>query len=257
MRRINLYGHKLDIYDSIDDMPVVRFHKFNRYLLVDSGIGATVSDVDKHLSRTIEFLHQGDNVNAVKELENLRQGIHLVEQGISPKGYAFAVLVKAIDGKDLDDISDDGLKAVMDKLPNMTIKELSSLIEESKKKIDTELRLYFPSLFDDSQTKEYYNKLKRRAMLQLENITEIIEEMEKHSDSAIKKISSEIITFSKPKQFGGKQGIEISYDKEFESSCIVIGSELHLDAKGMTVMAYYQALEFLHDRSMKMQQKIK
>ena len=38
------------------------------------------------------------------------------------------------------------------------------------KKIDTELMLYFPSLFNDADVKEYFDLLKRRAMEILNNI---------------------------------------------------------------------------------------
>lgn len=134
MRRIELEGHKIDIYDSIEDMPIARFQRFSRNLLVDSGIGGTVADVDRHLMRTIEFLKDNDSKNAIKELENLRQGVHLVEQGISPKGMSFASIVYAIDNEVVTDLTDDSLMNIMQKLGSMTVSELSHMVEEVKKK---------------------------------------------------------------------------------------------------------------------------
>lgn len=248
MRRIELEGHKLDIFDSIDDMPIARFHRFSRNLLVESGIGGTVADVDRHLMRTIEFLKSNDSKSAIKELENLRQGVHLVENGISPKGLAFASIVYAIDGETVTDLTDDNLVKIMERLGSMTVRELSQLIEEVKKKIDEEIRLYFPSLFDDSMRKEYFAKMKRLLLMK-------IEDMQKNVNSeAIEALEREIVTFSKPRDFGGDKGVEIAFDKEYESTCITIGSELHLDAKKMTVMEYYHAIEYLKERARKMEE---
>lgn len=246
MRRLELEGHKIDIYDSIDDMPIARFQRFSRNLLVESGIGGTVADVDRHLMRTIEFLKGDDKASAIKELENLRQGVHLVEQGISPKGMAFASLVYAVNGEVVTDLTDDNLVKIIEKLGTMTVGELSRFVEEVKKKIDDEIRLYFPSLFDDSQRKEYYTKLKRLLLLKVSQCQGIEGDF-----GPIEALEREIVTFSKPKDFGGNQGVEVTFDKEYESTCIAIGSELHLDAKKMTVIEYYHAIEFLKERAKK------
>lgn len=250
MRRIDIEGHKIDIYDSIDDMPIARFHRFNRNLLVDGGIGGTVADVDKHLMRAVEFMKNDDKASVVRELENLRQGVHLVEQGISPKGLAFASLVYAIDGELVTDLTDDNLQLIMQRLGTMTVKELSQLVEEVKKKIDEEIRLYFPSMFDDSQRKEYFTKLKRLLMMKIDESLGLIES----ESESYRKLSNEIVTFAKPKSFGGDRGVEVSFDKDYETSCILIGSELHLNAKNMTVIEYYHSLEFLRDRNRRMEE---
>ena len=38
MKEVELAGHKVVLYDSIDELPIARFHKYNRYLLVDAGV---------------------------------------------------------------------------------------------------------------------------------------------------------------------------------------------------------------------------
>ena len=72
MKEVELNGHKVRLYDSIDDLPIVRFHRYNRMLLVDAGIGAEIGDLDNHLERVVRYIRKGDNENATKELENMR-----------------------------------------------------------------------------------------------------------------------------------------------------------------------------------------
>ena len=46
MRKIVLAKHKVELYDSIDELPIVRFHKYNKMLLIDAGVGSDLSDWD-------------------------------------------------------------------------------------------------------------------------------------------------------------------------------------------------------------------
>jgi hypothetical protein len=48
MKEVELAGHKVVLFDSIDELPIARFHKYNRYLLVDAGVGSEISDFDNH-----------------------------------------------------------------------------------------------------------------------------------------------------------------------------------------------------------------
>ena len=71
-----LNGHNVIFYDSVEDLPIVQFHKYSKYILVESGIGDTIQDIDRHITRVINFLH--DTKKAHQELLNLRQCIYLV-----------------------------------------------------------------------------------------------------------------------------------------------------------------------------------
>lgn len=51
MRTIKLAGKKVEIYDAIEDLPILRFHKYNKMLLIDAGIGSDLSDFDKHIEK--------------------------------------------------------------------------------------------------------------------------------------------------------------------------------------------------------------
>lgn len=47
MRKIVLAKHKVELYDSIDELPIVRFHKYNKMLLIDAGVGSDLSDWER------------------------------------------------------------------------------------------------------------------------------------------------------------------------------------------------------------------
>lgn len=41
---------------------------------------------------------------------------------------------------------------------------------------------------------------------------------------------------------------EVGYERQFEKNCAIITEQMHKDAKGMTVMEYYTAMNILADR---------
>lgn len=134
MTEVRIAGHKVRIYTDIDEMPMVRFHKYNRMLLVDAGVGSDISDFDAHIERVVRYIRGGRNEDAAKELENLRQNVYMILNGQSPKDLSFACLVASVDGKVTDDLSDDGLRRVVDMLSDGARGEASDKRSEAKKK---------------------------------------------------------------------------------------------------------------------------
>lgn len=55
MRKIVLAKHKVELYDSIDELPIVRFHKYNKMLLIDAGVGSDLSDWDAHMEKVVRY----------------------------------------------------------------------------------------------------------------------------------------------------------------------------------------------------------
>lgn len=242
MKKITLNGHKVVIYDSIDELPMTRFHKYSKMLLVDAGVGSDIGDFDAHLERATRYFRKGDNENGAKELENLRQCVYLILQEQSVRDLSFACLVAEIDGKPTDDLSEQGLAAICRMLGGTPRKDFTKELDEAKKKIDGELTTYFFDLFDDVKVREYYDILKRRTLAVLENITEGENE---ERNKLIDALTETMVLYYNPKRFTGRQSIEIDHDKAFESMCLTISRETHADAKRMTVMEYYNAYEYI------------
>ena len=252
MREVELNGHKVRLYDSIDDLPIVRFHKYNRMLLVDAGIGAEIGDLDNHLERVVRYIRKGDNENATKELENMRQNVYMVMAEQNTKHLSFACLVDSIDGVQQTDLSPDGLAKVIELLSGAPRGEIDKILASVKKKIDDELGLYFPSLFDDIRTREYYDIVKRLTVNMLMQIAEGTDDERTKQAEAMRE---QLVLFSKPKVFTGKDGVEVRHDKEFETMCLLITKETGRDAKDMSVLEYYNAYEYLREKSRETQNK--
>jgi len=239
--------HTVEYFDAIDELPIVRFHKYQKLLLVDAGVGSDIQAFDQRLEKTRRFLMLGQTDNAQKELENIRQCVYLIQSGINPQHRAFAALVAKIDGKKCNDLSDDALAKVTELLSDAPLNELAAPLDAAKKKIDGELMLYFPALFNDSEVKEYFDLLKKRTMEILNGIVQGI--AEPLSTKVVEKLTTLLITYSHPKMFTGSESAEIQFDRQFENLCLVLSEQLHVKPKEYTVLEFYNAFDFVKERN--------
>lgn len=240
MKTVIINNKVLKLYDSIDEMPIINFQKYNKYLLIDSGIGSDVDDIDRHIVKIAKLIKASDSKKALQELQNMRQNIYMVNSNISPKYLAFAALIHSINGNIISDLSDENLKAILESLKTVSHSWLISILEKLKKKVETELELYFPNNFTSSREKEVYDKLKQRTLLVLE---EIISGENKRQE--IENLDTIMLSFYKPQSFSGEGSAEIQYDKHFESTCLYISQKANLDAKKMTILQFYNSLDNL------------
>jgi hypothetical protein len=255
MKTIEVDGKKIELYDSIEDLPILRFHKFNKMLLVDAGVGSDLADFDRHIERAIIYASGDTPKMAVKELQNLRQNVYLIQSEVSPRCMAFAALVKSIDGVEYNDMSDDGLQKVINIIGNVSHNEMTGYLNSVKKKIDDDLRLYFPSLFEDATLKEYYDRLKDRTVKVLKTV--IAGKATDEESKEISDITSELITYFRPQEYDGSEGVEVKQDRQFENMCLVLSQNLHVDAKKFTVLEYYNAFEYVKEQNKKAMRQAK
>jgi len=110
-----LKKHVVTLYDNIEQMPIERFNKINKYWMLDDNIGSSISDFDKaHYSKFMLLLD--DKTKLAKELENFRILVYNVMNEVNVSHYAFACMVHSIDGKEKNDLSENGLKSVLKEL---------------------------------------------------------------------------------------------------------------------------------------------
>lgn len=238
MKKIMLNGKVVRVYDSIDEMPIVNFQKYNKYLLIDSGIGSDVDDIDAHVVNIARFIKAGNANKALMELQNLRQNLHMVNSEISPKYLSFAALIHSVDGKEITDLSDDNLKEVLQELKQLKHSFVADFIEWLKKKVATELETYFPEEFNSAREKEAYDVLKRRTLLILDSIVNGTD-----TEGEVAAIDKAAQDKYKPKMYVGSDSVEVKYDRNFESTCLLITQETNADAKRMTVLQFYNAVD--------------
>ena len=116
------------LYDDIEQLPVERYNRANKFWMLSDNLGNSFEDIDRmHLQRLLLVADNKEKV--LKEINNLRVLVYNVIHEVHPEQLAFAALVHSIDGSERNDLSDEGLKK--------TIAELSRLglsIGEVKKK---------------------------------------------------------------------------------------------------------------------------
>lgn len=138
MKEFKAGGHIIEIYDDIEQMNVVRYHKFSKMCILESGIGSGLTAIMDKLASIARHVSNNKPKNALAEIKNLSIALDFTERMFNPHTRAFAALVKAIDGKPCDDLSDDGLQKVSDIVSAAFTKEgLTQEVLEVKKKLKT------------------------------------------------------------------------------------------------------------------------
>lgn len=239
MRNIQSGRYIIEIFDSIDELSSERFQKFNKYLLIDSGVGSDINDFNSHVTRIAQLVKKEPD-QAIRELENLRLSMYLISEEINPKHLSFVLLINKINGKPLTDVSDDNIKKVHKQLNSLNSKFIDRLVQTVKKKIDEELTAYFPNRFDDVTVKEYFDNLRQKSLLILGEIIR-----GEKNEAVIDKIDTYLLELTKPAIFYGKDNAEIKYNKSYEEMCSFLIEKGYKTPKKMTVLEYYSAFDFI------------
>ena len=238
------------MFDSIEELPIVRFQKYNKMLMLDAGLGSDLTALDAHLARVGEFIKAGETDNAAREIDNLRQTLFNVQNGLTPHFMSLIPLMAEVDGEPLTDLSDENIQRVYDTLKDVTMKAYEGAASEVKKKIEEELKAYFNQGGESAASKEYYELMRRRALLMLDEISDGRDRSEE-----IRAIESRMVRSDKPRVFQGERNAEVLYDKNFVGCCIAIAQNLNMDAKQMTVLEYYRAIEVLEEQQKELKRK--
>lgn len=244
MKTITIKNKTIKLYDSIDELPIANFQKYNKCILIDSGLGSDVDSIDSHIVNIAKFINKGDKKSAMQELQNMRQNMHMIVSNVSPKNLAFAALIHSINGKEQKDLSDAHLQELIDELGEMPYNLFTTILSGLKKKLSTELELYFPSEFDSAKEKDVYAKLKARTLFQLQELIE-----DEDYAKQIAELDEFLFSLHKPKIFTGKDSEEIKYDKQFETACMIISQKTGMNAKKMTVLEFYNTLVNIQKQS--------
>ena len=84
MKKVEFNGNELEMYDSIQDLPIGRYQKYNLNVLIDAGIGGDLNGFRERIE-TIKKLVNSDVVKATKEVDNLLNNVMFVMSELSPE----------------------------------------------------------------------------------------------------------------------------------------------------------------------------
>ena len=141
-----LKKHTVRLYDNIEQMPIERFNKVNKYWMLDDNIGSSISDFDKaHYAKFMLLLDNKEKM--AKELENFRILVYNIMNEVNVSHYSFACMVHSIDGVEKNDLSENGLKVVLKELSDLGFTQ-----EALKKKPKTTGKRFTTSYKNYSQT---------------------------------------------------------------------------------------------------------
>lgn len=129
-------GVSVSVYSTPKEMPIARYNEFQKYMLIASGIGNTMEDIDAHYARTISFIQNEEYPNAVKEMENNRHALISISAGINYPALAFACMVFRIGNEDCRDITEDGIERTLAAIAELDFsqEQIETSTEELKKK---------------------------------------------------------------------------------------------------------------------------
>ena len=246
MRKETLGGHIFEFYDTIDALPIKQFHLYTKHILVLSGIGDSIEAIDGHIGRIASYI-ETDPKRAVNELLNYRRCLYSIATEADYRHKANLCLVKSVDGKKWEDFTDDGINELYEMVTTEEERTLRKMEYELKRKIDEELMTYFPEMFATSIEKNQTDLLYRRAMLQLAEITDGVDNSE-----AIKLIDNQLYAMVDTHNFEGNDSAEVELDKRFEEMCLILAKEFGGAAKKFSVMEFYTANKILADRQKQM-----
>ena len=126
-------NHRVELFESVEDLPMIRFQKYSKYVLIDSGVGNTYEDVLKKIAKVNGYIERKDFESAKGDLKNMALSVSLVFSEMNLKSLAFACLVKSVDDEPVTDISEEGLQKVLLKLQHERAGLIFGILSRVKK----------------------------------------------------------------------------------------------------------------------------
>lgn len=120
--KYNRFGKELELafYEGIEDMPIVNYQQFQKYLMMSEGIGSTFEDIDNvHVSTLFSVVDHRDKL--IRGIQNLRSLVYNVISGIDPTHLAFGCLIHAVNGRTIDDLSPSNINAILNQLSSFGV----------------------------------------------------------------------------------------------------------------------------------------
>lgn len=243
--------HEIELFDSIHDLPILRFQRFNKYQMIASEIGNTFADFDQREQKAMQFIRKGMKEEALQEMENRRQAVFNAFNEFTPIGKSFAILVKRINSKNYETFTPDNLDVCLEHLERIGLGNKSAIdkLQEVKKKIETELVVYFPVYFPKNENTEMTALRVKRINSQLDSIINPEVSQEENTFS----IEREILEHDKPNIWNvhKKGNMERVLEVDFQKFGISVTQQTGTKLEEMSTFKFYASVEFLTEKNSK------
>jgi len=254
VHKIEINGHVLELFQTIGELPARRYSLFQKYTVMESGIGSDINAVGGHFAKLFEFIAWDMKEDATRETKNLYYNFFTMLETLYIPGLAFCCTLYRVDGIEVTDVSEEALKKRVQELSDwgLTHDTCTEWIDGFKKKIYNELKQYFPGYFNDEETIEYYGKIKSRILAVAEAIEATDIELVERKLRDLDKYFTEQL---KPQDFDAESELNASVqaDLTFETLCGILESNGVSNAGELTTMQFYSRLEYFR----KLHQSIK
>jgi len=146
---VKVKGHKIEIFDSIQELGILRFQKFNKYQMQSNEVGSNFQDYDNRTNKALSFLEKEMVQEAIQELSNRRLTVFNAYNENPIQGKAFAVMVKRIDDKHYHGTSPDEVDEILAHLERIGLSHITSIetLTEVKKKSKINFKYIFQKIF--------------------------------------------------------------------------------------------------------------
>lgn len=242
--------HEIEIFDSIHNLPILRFQRFNKYQMMSIEIGTSFSDYDNRMMKALQFLKKGLTAEAIQELENQRQTVFNAFNEFTPTGKSFAILVKRIDGVEYDTFAPDDLDRCLLHLEKigLSTKEAIEKLVEVKKKIETELVAYYPNFFPKNGNKEQTALRVKRADILLDKI--INSKEDKDFDDTLFGVEKEILENDRPNVWNiwKENNMERVLEVDFQKFGISVTEQTGQKLEEVSTFTFYATVEHLKEK---------
>ena len=129
---------EVKLYTDIEEIPITRYSKFNKYMVLNEEVGHNFSDADAHFSKIYALINSPAKLKT--QLDNFRQLVYSLDKEQNFLNMAYACLVYSIDGIKCDDLTVSGINETLSKLTELTAKDVKKKATISQIKRTKSLR---------------------------------------------------------------------------------------------------------------------
>ncbi|QDP50442.1 MAG: putative structural protein [Prokaryotic dsDNA virus sp.] len=232
------------MFDSIQELIIDRYQKYNSNVMIDAGIGSDLNSFRERVEN-VKRLMKHDQGKAAMELENMVSNVMMIMSGSNPELNSFIVLIKSINGKKVidEELTESGIEQIKKNLSKKRLRmdTVREFMNYFKKKVEWEFEVFFPVISKVNTSTELYVMLKKKIQIQLR---EVINGIDLSED--LIKVENFFIKKMKPRQYGGAGGMEVKMINGFDDMCtVLIKNNLAVNPKKLTVVEFYNKLTFL------------